>query len=166
LNPAPILATLLRLSLWHGDATEDPIARAERLQDIAVAIAGASSSRDEAAFLLTLGEAETRFAAYTRHPETCVLGPRGMRCDQGRAYGYWSLHRRACTALHGLPLDDPRTVYVGATCAIQLYRFGRFTCGRGDDAGIFNVYAGNSCSKGPGAARANRMAQIRAMLNR
>lgn len=158
-----ILATLLRLQLWHGDATEEPIARAERLRDVAVAIAAASSSRDEMAFLLTLGEAETRFAAYTRHPTTCVQGPRGARCDVGKAYGYWSLHRKACPALHELPLDDPRATYVGAQCAVRLYRFGRFTCGT--PAGIFSVYAGRRCSDKLGIPRAHRMRQIRIMLD-
>ncbi len=157
-----ILATLLKLGLWHGDASEDPISRAERLQDIAVAIAGASASRDEAAFLLALGEAETHFGAYTAHPTTCVTGPHG--CDKGRAFGYWSLHRQACPALWDLPPGDQRATYVGAQCAIRLYRFGKFTCGT--PAGTFAVYAGDKCSHPRGIPRAARMSQVRALLDR
>lgn len=99
MNPTAVLAVLLRLTLWSGDASEPADARATRLRDIAVAVAGASSSREEAAFLLALGEAETHFARYTAHPQTCVAGPRGARCDAGRAFGYWSLHRAACPPL-------------------------------------------------------------------
>lgn len=163
MNYAPILATLLRLALWRGDAAEDPIARTERLTDVAVAIAGASASRDEAAALLALGEAETHFARYTRHPTTCAEGPRGMRCDHGRAYGYWSLWRSACPAAWELPIDDPRATAVTAQCAVQLLRMGRWTCKSW--AGAFSLYAGRRCSDPIGLPRERRMKQIRIMLD-
>lgn len=162
MNPAPVLATLVHLALWSGDAREDPAARAARLQDIAVAVGGASASRDEAAFLLALGEAETHFGAYTQHPATCVLGPRGMRCDSGRAYGYWSLHRQACSTIWGIPAGDQRAVYVGAQCAVALYRAGLYACK--SKAGAFAYYAGRRCSDPIGPPRARRMAQIAIML--
>lgn len=163
---ATILATLLHLALWRGDASEDPIARAERLQDIAVAIASASASRDEAAFLIVLGEQETHFARYARHPRTCVAGgPRGARCDHGAAYGYWSLHRAACPALWDAELseDDPRAVYLGAQCAVALYRYGRFACK--EPGGAFALYGGRRCGDPIGPRRAQRMNQIKIMLD-
>lgn len=162
MNPAPVLATLLHLRLWAGDASELPDARAERLQDIAVAIAGASASREEEAFLLALGEAETHFAKYTRHPTVCVSGPRGMRCDSGRAYGYWSLWRSACPGAWELPVDDPRATALTAQCAVALYRMGKYTCKNW--AGAFAFYAGRRCSDAIGIPRARRMNQIQIML--
>src|SRR5512146_744183 len=162
MTPEVVLATLLRLALWSGDATEPPDARATRLQDIAVGVAAASASWDEAAFLLSLGELETHFAAYTQHPTTCLAGPRGARCDHGRAYGYWSLHYKACPALWELPAADQRAVYVGAQCAVQLYRYGRFACKA--PGGAFALYAGRRCGDPIGERRLQRMRQVRVML--
>ena len=128
-----------------------------------MAIASASASWDEAAFLLTIGEAETHFARYVVRPDVCLAtGPAGARCDRGRAFGYWSLHRKACPAVWDLPRDDERSVIVAASCVVRLYRYARYTCGPG--AGPFNLYGGRSCSDRRGQARAVRMARFVALM--
>lgn len=159
-----ILATLLKLHLWSPDVTqENPAERAERLQVASVAIAAAASSRDETAFLLAEGEAETRFAKYVGE-DRCQDGPAGVRCDHGTARGYWQAHRAACPALFELPDGDERAVAVAAQCSIALFRYARFACSAPE--GVFNLPAGRRCSDPWGRARLKRMAEIRAMLDR
>lgn len=162
MNPAPILLTLLRLNLWAGDATEPPENRTARLQDIAVAIAGASANRTEAAALLALGEVETRFARYVSE-DRCHEGPRGMRCDEGRSRSVWQLQRAACPSLWELPPGDQRATYVAAQCAVRLLRYGRAKCG--SVAGAFAVYAGRPCKDRIGPPRERRMRQVLVMLD-
>lgn len=161
MNPGPILATLLHLRLWAGDAQEDPAARAERLQDIAIAIGGASSSREEAAFLLTVGEAETRFASFAGY-NRCRVTDNGRQCDHGKARSYWQLHHAACPGLWNLPPGDARGVYLAAQCAVQLYRYARFACTA--PGGAFDLYAGQRCGGKLGEQRYVRMNQILIML--
>jgi hypothetical protein len=162
-SPGIVLATLMHLRLWVGDASEDPADQARRLQDASVAISAASSSRELAAALLTLGEAETHFAAYVGN-DRCHEKPAGMRCDRGKARSYWQLHSLACTDLSEVAAGDHETAtLVAAQCAARLLRWGKYTCGSW--AGAFNLYAGNACGKGPGKAREQRMRQVLNMLD-
>lgn len=162
MNPlAVIFATLLRLALWSGDAAEPADARAQRLNDIAAAVQSASSSSEVQAALLTLGEAETHFAAYVGSGH-CEAGPRGSRCDRGRARSYWQLHKPACPKLFDLEPTDPSTVPVAAQCAARYLRYGRSICG--DWQGAFSVLAGRRCADPFGIPRAQRMRSVLSML--
>ncbi len=163
-----VLACMMRLQLWAPDvATEEPIARAERLRTASIAIAAASSNRELAAALLTVAEAETRLAKYVGE-DRCLDGPRGAQCDRGRdglprARSYWQLQRSACAPLWELPPGDERATYVAAQCAARLLRWGRQYCGSW--AGSLSVYGGRRCKDPIGVRRAARMQTIRSMLD-
>lgn len=165
MNPALVLAALLRLQLWAPDVQlEYPVARTERLQEASAAIsAAAGQSREMAAALLTLGEAEARFAAYVGTGR-CHEGPRGARCDRGKARTYWQLHEAACRSAWAAEPGSRAETFAGAQCAANLLRYGRWQCGSWQ--GAFNVYAGRRCSdnRGQAAQRAARMSQILSWL--
>jgi hypothetical protein len=94
-TPAPILAALLALAPWHGDRSLSRAEREAMLRPVAEAIAAASRTREDAAFLVTQGWFESKYARAVLSGH-CDEMPRGMRCDPDRngvprARGAWQL---------------------------------------------------------------------------
>lgn len=156
-----ILAVLLTLPQYRGDAHADPTVedRARLLRPVAVAIADVSRNATEAAALVALGYHETAYARFVLDG-VCYQGPVGARCDGGKARGAWQVWNW-CRPLWAAPENAPGRHLAGARCAISLLRRGRQQCGT--LAGAFGVYAGKGCEwkGGPGRVRTTNLMEGR-----
>lgn len=117
-----ILAVLLSRPASHTDVDASVSAREARLRPVAMAIAGAVKTEDEASAMLALGEHETHYAEHVLGGH-CELMPKGERCDGGRARGPWQVHRDACPVSWQFAPGDVNSLPVEAGCAIRLMRW-------------------------------------------
>jgi hypothetical protein len=154
-----ILSVMLSQPTWYQDLDETPEQRADLLRPVAVAIELATSDRTEQAALVALGWHESRWSRYVIEGR-CVDGPKGARCDNGRARSPWQLHARSCPSAWRLAEDDPRALERSAACAVRLLRGARGRC-RDGWRGAFAGYArGASCTWSPAEKRAGTMASV------
>lgn len=157
-----ILAVILALPAWYQDAGESPDARIELLRPVAQVIAIASEGEPtRAAAMIAAGYHESRFARYVVEGR-CSDGPRGARCDDGRATSPWQVWAVACPGAHSFPAGSRHSLEAAASCADRLLRGGYGRCrGRhpgGDWAGMFAAYAGGArCDAGWAVPRAHTM---------
>jgi hypothetical protein len=120
-----------------------------RCLPVAVAIAQAARSREEAALLVAQGWHESRWAAYVLEGR-CQDGPPGARCDEGRARGPWQVwHYCRATTTAG-----------EARCVLATARLAVARCGSWD--GAFAALAGKGGCAWSGAPR--RVETMRAVL--
>jgi hypothetical protein len=87
------LAALSRAPIHRSDADEAPEDRRKRLQEIAVAIDSAASDLDLRAWLIMTAQRESALARYVTDDGPKCRDGQGGRCDSGRAFGAWQLHR-------------------------------------------------------------------------
>lgn len=127
----------------------------ERMTPVARAIQRATTSTEERAFLLAQGEAESHFAAYVLEGR-CYDGPKGARCDEGKATGPWQVHAWCRAA--------PSDFEGQARCVLRAYRAGKYACG-GSISGALNALAGLRCTAKPWTARVNRILELQRMLS-
>ncbi|TAK10610.1 MAG: hypothetical protein EPO32_14870 [Anaerolineae bacterium] len=172
LTTSAILAALLHLPPAVTDRSEDPRAREARLSEVATSVSSAVSHATclgawdridcrriwggepvvLAGAVLALGYGESHYAAYVGE-DRCHDGPRGARCDNGKARGYWQAWAVAAPDLHALPVGAPERVRVAAWAATRLLVGAYGFCDR-DWAGAFGRYGGASCrSNRPDSAR-------------
>lgn len=85
-----VLIAMLRLSPFFTDKGESLEARKAFLLPTAQAIASVATSAEEAAALIALGHAESKFARAVLEGR-CTDMPRGMQCDHGKARGAWQV---------------------------------------------------------------------------
>jgi len=163
-----VLAAMLAQPVWYEDAAETPEQRADLLRPVAMAIALATEDRTEQAAMVALGWHESRWARYVVEGR-CQDGPRGARCDNGRARSPWQVWAVACPSAHAVPADHPVVNERAASCAVRLLRGGRNRCRglnpAGDWAGAFSSYGrGASCQWAPAAERVATMQTVWARL--
>lgn len=159
-----VLAAMMGQPAWYEDASETPEQRADLLRPVAMAITLATEDPTEQAALVALGWHESRWARYVVEGR-CQDGPRGARCDNGRARSPWQVWAVACPSAHRLPESHPVVVERAAACAVRLLRGGRSRCRglhpAGDWAGAFVAYGGGaSCTRRSGADRAATMRSV------
>jgi hypothetical protein len=122
-----------------------------------------SDPKQTAAALLTLGFEESRFAAYVGEGR-CAEGPKGARCDRGKARGYWQLWRVACPLAWTLEHNSRRALRVEARCAARAWRGALLRNRRchpaGPIAGAFAGYRGADCRWRRAAGRAKRFQRV------
>jgi len=163
-----ILAVLLSWPAFYTETDEQPEARRVRLVMAALAIEHTAKQSAEpkqmAAALLTIGFEESRFAAYVGQGR-CDEGPKGARCDRGKARGYWQLWRVSCPAAWELPHNTREALRAETACAARIWR-GALLRNRschpaGKIAGAFAGYRGGADCRWPRAAgRAQRYQRV------
>jgi hypothetical protein len=162
-----ILAILLAWPAFYTETDEQPEKRRARLVMAALAIEHAANAtadpQETAAALLTIGFEESRFAAYVGEGR-CSEGPKGARCDEGKARGYWQLWRVACPRAWQLEHNSRRALREQARCAARTWRGAKLRCRRrhpaGPVAGAFAGYRGADCTWHRGAKRAERFRRV------
>jgi len=91
---AAVLGFWLSLAPWYQDRDMSAEARDALLRPLASVVCQATDDPGERAFLATQAYHETHLAAYVLEGR-CHQGPEGARCDNGRAWGAWQVHRWA-----------------------------------------------------------------------
>lgn len=139
---ALVSAALADLPVYHEDRA-NPYKGAQ-LHTIAQAVASVSRTREEAAYLIAIGDAETKFS-FRVHFGLC----RAFECDRGRAQSPWQLwkNNRTTEEWHGfvgLSLDATKAA---AGAALQHIRFAERACRYAPEplVGTFRAYAGLGC---------------------
>jgi hypothetical protein len=89
----PTESALYRVPVHRSDADEAPEDRRKRLREIAVAIDSATSDLDLRAWLIMTAQRESGLARYVTDDGPKCRDGQGGRCDSGRAFGAWQLHR-------------------------------------------------------------------------
>ncbi len=155
-----ILAALLSLSPYSGDAAESFEARTQLVEPVAAAIVESTSYTRERAFLVAQAWHETKLARYVLE-ERCQDGPVGAQCDQGRATGPWQAH---CREAHDAQTLEERYA-AGAKCALRQWSYGLARC-KGDERSGFLAQHGGivACSDGRYAGRVRTMRRVLGLL--
>lgn len=168
-----ILFVLSTLALYEGDRDEAPAARDARLRQVAVVISEAARDYEEAAALIELGDAESRYARYVMEGR-CLDGPRHAQCDRDprtgrpRAVTPWQVWSW-CQEAHRATPGSEEQLRAGAECAARHWRSAKRRCAdRNPDAlvGAFSGYRGGSCAWGPAVRRAHRAREVEALLKK
>lgn len=118
-----LLAVLNLLPVWHGDAGDPIELRAARAAPVVSAVLEATDSPSERSDLLVIAYAESRLASYVLEGR-CHEGPVGQRCDGGRAWGPWQVHRWC----KSWGYDTPEGLVGQARCALSRLRMARAIC--------------------------------------
>jgi hypothetical protein len=166
-----LVAILLAWPPFYTETDEQPEARRLRLVMAAQAIEQVAHATPDpaqtAAALLAIGFHESRFAAYVGQGR-CHEGPKGARCDEGRARGYWQLWRVACPPAWRLEPGSREALHAEARCAARAWRGALWRCRRrhpaGPIAGAFAGYRGADCEWARGARRAQTFERIASKL--
>lgn len=154
-----ILRVIWALQLWSPDSSLPPSHRLALYTPVAEAACAATQDRTERAFLLTQAEAETHFAAYVLE-DRCHEGPVGARCDAGRAWGGWQVHKWCARAWDvSLPLVERHAE--AAQCALRGWRRGLTWWG---PAGGFQAQRHSGPPRAWAIRRAERMQQVRRLV--
>lgn len=167
-----IVAILLAWPAFYTEVDEQPEKRRARLVVAAIEIEQASRATREpgetAAALLALGFHESRFAAYVGEGR-CHEGPKGARCDNGKARGYFQLWLVACPSAWRLEPGSRESLRAEARCAARAWRGARLRCRNrhpaGPIAGAFAGYRGADCEWSRGARRAKTWDRLVGRLN-
>jgi hypothetical protein len=162
LSVAAVSAALAILPVYHEDRA-NPYKGAQ-LVTVARAVASVSRTREEAAFLLAIGQHESGLS-FRIHFGLC----RSFECDRGRAASLFQLHQngRATDAWHGfvgLSLDATKAA---AGAALQHVRFAQRLC-RGEPDPVlatFRAYAGRGCRSALPGER-DRVATFNAVMRK
>lgn len=149
ITPVQMLAALMLLPPWHQDVSDSPEARAALYGEAVDAIYAVARTDFERVFLATQAYSETRLSRYVLE-ERCKDGPRGARCDDGRATGPWQAHRW-CAGAWDSRVTKLERFKAGAQCALIAARAGMQACG--GVSGAFEYQRGPVCSKAWAAPR-------------
>lgn len=159
---AAVSAALAILPVFHEDRA-NPYKGAQMVT-LARAIASVSKTKDEAAFLITLGQHESGFS-FRVHFGIC----RQFECDHGRALSPWQMHKNGRTddewlGFVGLSLQATRGA---AFAALQHVRFAERACRYSPDplVGTFRAYAGRGCTV-PLPGERDRVATFQAVMRK
>lgn len=159
---AAVSAALAILPVFHEDRA-NPYKGAQ-LYTVARAVASVARTREEAAFLLTLGHHESGFS-FRVHFGIC----RQFECDHGRALSPWQMHRNGRTedewhGFVGLSLDATRGA---AAAALQHIRYAERACKWAQDpiVGTFRAYAGRGCDR-PVPGEQDRIATFQRVMRK
>lgn len=110
------------------------------VQDIAVAIAAANPSREQAALMITGAWHESHFV-----PEIIAGGCDKHGCDDGKARGIWQLHRAACPKAYEFEAGSAESILLEAACARSLYGWAYRECRT--VPGAFAFLGGLACNR-------------------
>lgn len=137
------------------DRDETSQARSTRLAGVASAIRQATRGDTEIAkALVVYGRAETHFARYVGEGR-CSEGPKGSRCDEGKARTYWQLWEQTCPAAWAEVQGSQAELVAAAVCAARLMRSGWAKCRTIE--GMFAATWGHGRCTAPGAAKRAEM---------
>jgi hypothetical protein len=152
------LAVLSRTPIHRSDADEAPEDRRKRLREIAVAIDSATSDLDLRAWLIMTAARESGLARYVTDDGPKCRDGQGGRCDSGRAFGAWQLHR----------MTRQESYAEQAIEAVRRFKMAANSCrARGSDywlGGISRYATGASCDWTEAAERLASMQAIRGRL--
>ena len=155
MSPEAVLAAMLALGGYQPDAGMPIEERVTLYRPTVAAIVAAARTDEEAAALVALGWHESRFARYVLE-DRCQDGPKGARCDEGRARGPWQVWGRWCRAVDRAS---------EARCALATLRLGKQRCASWE--GGFAALAGHPSCEWPGARkRVQTMRRVLAELPR
>jgi len=121
-NSMAVIAAAMSLSQYVGDRLETPEQRSALYRPVAEAIAEVSRTDAEASLLVALAYHESRLARFVIEGR-CADGPRGQRCDGGKARGVFQLHQSACPEAWVLEDGSTESMRAEARCAIRLLRW-------------------------------------------
>jgi hypothetical protein len=121
-----LLAILLSLAVWNGDAALSPESRTVLYSPTIDAICRVGKTPQEQAWLAAQAYSETHLASYVL-TERCSAGPVGSRCDAGLATGPWQLHLHCRDAWKATTYQE--RLDAGARCAVRGARHGSTVCG-------------------------------------
>jgi hypothetical protein len=181
-----ILATLLQLAVPRVEP-ETAEHRLARMQPIAEAMADVSAEvrcvdqpetcrvqwpgprRELAIAFIAIGYHESGFAPYVGE-DRCHDGPKGARCDNGRALGYWQLHRNTCAAAWDSPHapGSYARLVVELRCVVRAFSSAHRICNENaiDWAYVFGRYGGRQCAWVGGKTRAFTMLRVSKLYER
>lgn len=152
------LAALERIPVHTSDREESGEIRRARLVTIADAVDRATSDPDERAWLIMTARYESGLAAFVTEDHPRCKDGQGGRCDGGRAFGAWQIHRMART----------ESKAEQATTALRLFRAAARRCsrmGHGYWLGGISGYArGSSCTWEKAEERLESLRTIRGRL--
>jgi len=159
---AAVTAALATLPVYHEDRA-NPYKGAQ-LATVALAVASVSRTREEAAYLIAIGQHESGLS-FRVHFGLC----RSFECDRGKALSLWQLHANGRTdeiwhGFVGLSLDNTKAA---ASAAVRHVRFAQRLC-RGEPDMIvatFRAYNGSGCRKPTPTERA-RVATFQAVMRK
>jgi hypothetical protein len=157
-----VASALAALPVYREDLA-NPYKGAQ-LYTVAQAVAAVSRDLDEAALLIAIGDAETKFS-FRVHLGLC----RASECDRGRAQSSWQLWQNSRTTeeWHGFVGLSLESTKAAAGAAIRHVRFARRVC-RGEPDPVvatFRAYAGLGC-RVPLKDERTRLATFRAVRGR
>lgn len=151
-------SALHRVPVHRSDADEAPEDRRQRLRDIAVAIDSATPDLDLRAWLIMTAQRESGLAAYVTEDGPKCRDGQGGRCDSGRAFGAWQLHRMTRTESYTEQAIE----------AVRRLKMAANSCrARGSDywlGGISRYATGASCDWAEAKERLASMRSIRGRL--
>lgn len=130
-----VAALLAILPVSWLDRHDSPAERVELLMPVAEAAIAEAATPSEAVDLMVVAYQESRFARYVLEYR-CQDGPVGQRCDRGRAWGPWQVHRW-CEAWGTPDLAGQ------ARCALKRLRQSRAVCRARGRAGALAGYRGS-----------------------
>jgi len=183
-----LLSALLVLPRFSLD-TESPAERIARMGQIAQVIDDATlratcagsyasaecrpvwlgSRRQLGAALIALGWHESKFAQAIGEGH-CETLPVGMRCDRGRARGYFQLWKVACPVAwqeeHGSAAELRESSWCAARLLSSAYRFCSADIPADPWARAFGRYAGRTCAWAGGIGRVRTMRQVLSSFDR
>lgn len=154
-----ILIVLVGLMPWSGDEktsdrNESKAEREARLRPVAIELASAVGSVqlppgmeeiDMAAAAVSLTYHETRLARYVLE-DRCQDGPKGARCDDGKARGAYQLWEVSCKRAYAFPAGSRESLHEETRCAVSRLALSYRRCsGRhpgGPYAGMYSAYRG------------------------
>jgi hypothetical protein len=115
------------------------------------------NKRDLAAAVISLGFYETRYAQAVSEGK-CHTLPKGMRCDNGKALGFWQQWVAACPEAWAAERGSEAERRAGAWCAARLlanhYNYCRTLTGSIDPwIAAYSMYGGQGCKAWPGAEK-------------
>jgi hypothetical protein len=149
-----ILTAMLNQPPAYVDRHESREERAKLLAPYAHVIDKVGRNIEEKAALVAQGLSETQGARYVLEGR-CHEGPRGQRCDEGRARGFWQVH----------PWCKATTIEGEARCVLSIMRSGKYRCQTGW-LGAFSATKGlaGACSADWARKRVSLMQKIRASI--
>lgn len=144
--------------------TENESLREARLKALARVIAKVGKNDQGAAALITLGNAESRFATYVA--EGCLVIPKGAaHCDKGKARSYWQVHSWCAEGWATAP-GSTESLEPFAKCALKHYQWAKARCkarSQDPELGGFSAYKQGRCDW-PGAVP--RLAEYKRTLRK
>lgn len=154
-------ASLLESFPRHVTDRDEPAElRAGRLRSASSAIRKAAAGDAYLAKALAIhGLFETHFARYVGEGR-CHDGPKGSRCDEGRARTYFQVWETTCPKAWAEPQGSVAELEAAAVCAANILRAGRARCGTPE--GMFAAMWGSGrCKLEKAAIRARAFEALR-----